>query len=179
MTDKSAESKETERRLKALKLMLSEVYIPAMETKKEIVHHMNKFAGSIDTSLLQAYGQVQIPVPEIPEHLSSEEIIRDENLMKQLQAAVVSTVCHANCGGLPFEEGPHLAPLKNFKLTGFVCSSNGPRPSKRRWKTKKRTRRTVTTSRLPARRSSGRTERPATTCCLSSWKTMRSVTLSR
>ena len=52
MTEKSAESKETERRLKALKLMLSEVYIPAMETKKEIVHHMNKFAGSIDTSLL-------------------------------------------------------------------------------------------------------------------------------
>jgi len=101
MTDKSAESKETERRLKALKLMLSEVYIPAMETKKEIVHHMNKFAGSIDTSLLQAYGQVQIPVPEIPEHLSSEEIIRDENLMKQLQAAVVSTICHACRFGLP------------------------------------------------------------------------------
>ena len=36
----SAESKETERRLTGLALMLKEVYIPSMESKKEISHHM-------------------------------------------------------------------------------------------------------------------------------------------
>jgi len=83
MAENSAETKETERRLKALKLMLNHVYIPSMGDKKEIIHHMSKFAGSIDTSLLQAYGQVQMPVPDIPAHLQQnhEEILKNPELM--------------------------------------------------------------------------------------------------
>jgi hypothetical protein len=48
----SANSKETEHRLTGLALMLKEVYIPAMESKKEITHHMGKFIGHIHTSVL-------------------------------------------------------------------------------------------------------------------------------
>ena len=38
MPTKDANSKESESRLMGLALMLKEVYIPAMESKKEIVH---------------------------------------------------------------------------------------------------------------------------------------------
>jgi len=84
----SANSRETETRLTGLALMLKEVYIPAMETKKEITHHMGKFIGHIQTSVLQAYGNVTINVPEIPAHLSNEEVGRDTQLMDKLQTAV-------------------------------------------------------------------------------------------
>lgn len=86
----SANSRETETRLTGLALMLKEVYIPAMETKKEITHHMGKFIGHIQTSVLQAYGNVTITVPEIPSHLSDEEVGRNHQLIENLQAAVVS-----------------------------------------------------------------------------------------
>jgi hypothetical protein len=78
----SANSRETETRLTGLALMLKEVYIPAMETKKEITHHMGKFIGHIQTSVLQAYGNVTITVPEIPSQLSDEEVGRNQQLME-------------------------------------------------------------------------------------------------
>jgi hypothetical protein len=86
----SANSRETETRLNGLALMLKEVYIPAMESKKEITHHMGKFIGHIQTSVLQAYGNVTITVPELPPNMSNEEIGRNPVLMEKLQDAVVS-----------------------------------------------------------------------------------------
>lgn len=86
----SAESRETETRLTGLALMLKEVYIPAMESKKEITHHMGKFIGHIQTSVLQAYGNVTINVPEIPTNMSDEEVGKNATLMAKLQEAVVS-----------------------------------------------------------------------------------------
>jgi dynein heavy chain len=68
--------------------MLKEVYIPAMESKKEITHHMNKFIQHIQTSVLQAYGNVTINVPEIPAHMSEKEITSDPVTMQKFQDAV-------------------------------------------------------------------------------------------
>jgi hypothetical protein len=71
-----------------LALMLKEVYIPAMESKKEITHHMSKFIQHINTSVLQAYGNVTIMVPEIPAGMTDEEVSRNTSLMNKLQEAV-------------------------------------------------------------------------------------------
>lgn len=86
----SANSRETENRLTGLALMLKEVYIPAMETKKEITHHMGKFIGHIQTSVLQAYGNVTINVPEIPAGMSDDEVAKNPQMIEQFQTAVVS-----------------------------------------------------------------------------------------
>jgi hypothetical protein len=95
MSNKDATSKESEVRLLGLALMIKEVYIPAMESKKEITHHMGKFMGHIQTSVLQAYGNVSINVPEIPNSMTEEEIGRDRDLLDKLQAAVVSKSFHS------------------------------------------------------------------------------------
>jgi hypothetical protein len=87
MPTKDANSKESESRLMGLALMLKEVYIPAMESKKEIVHHMGKFMGHIHTSVLQAYGNVSINVPEIPANMSEEEIGRNTGLLQKLRSS--------------------------------------------------------------------------------------------
>lgn len=68
--------------------MIKEVYIPSMENKKEITHHMGKFMGHIQTSVLQAYGNVSINVPEIPNSMTDEEVGRKPELVAKLQAAV-------------------------------------------------------------------------------------------
>jgi len=47
MSNKDANNKESETRLLGLALMIKEVYIPSMENKKEIIHHMGKFIGHI------------------------------------------------------------------------------------------------------------------------------------
>ena len=78
----------------SLRLMLQHVYIPAMESRKEITHHMSKFIGHIKTSVLQAYGNVSITVPEIPEGMSDEEVKANPALMKVLNDAVVSPSTH-------------------------------------------------------------------------------------
>jgi hypothetical protein len=43
---------ETEANLTSLRLMLQHVYIPAMENRNDITHHMSKFIGHIKTSML-------------------------------------------------------------------------------------------------------------------------------
>jgi hypothetical protein len=92
MSNKDAKNKESETRLLGLALMIKEVYIPSMENKKEITHHMGKFMGHIQTSVLQAYGNVSINVPEIPNSMTDEEVGRKPELVAKLQAAVVSTI---------------------------------------------------------------------------------------
>jgi hypothetical protein len=104
----SASSRETETRLNGLALMLKEVYIPAMETKKEITHHMGKFIGHIQTSVLQAYGNVTITVPEIPAGMSNEQVYADIPLLTSLQAAVVSPPLLTRAGRMDQEnKGVH------------------------------------------------------------------------
>ena len=63
-----------------------------MESRKEMTHHMAKFIGHISTSVLQAYGNVTITVPEIPYGMSNEEVARNPKLMEKLSEAVVSTL---------------------------------------------------------------------------------------
>jgi len=83
--------KDTETRLLGLATLIKEIYIPAMGNKQDITHVMNKFMAQIHTSIHQAYGNVEIDVPEIPADMSNEEVLRDHKLMDRLQAAVVST----------------------------------------------------------------------------------------
>jgi hypothetical protein len=52
-------------KMNALSLILKDVYIPLMESKTEIKHHMTRFNSQIQTSVNQAYGQITINVPEI------------------------------------------------------------------------------------------------------------------
>jgi len=65
---------DTEQRMNALSLMLKEIYIPLMESKQEIKHHMTRFNSQINTSASQAYAQATIDVPIYDERLTDEEI---------------------------------------------------------------------------------------------------------
>jgi hypothetical protein len=47
----SSNSKDTQMRLKGLQLMIQQIYIPSLESKSEIKHHMSKFSSQISTSL--------------------------------------------------------------------------------------------------------------------------------
>lgn len=70
MTDKTEKVGESEKRLLGLHMLIKEIYMPALETKAEIKLHMKKFIDNIKTSINQAYGNVTITVPEIPEGMS-------------------------------------------------------------------------------------------------------------
>lgn len=65
---------DTEQRMNALSLMLKEIYIPLMEQRTEIKHHMTRFNTQITTSIQQAYGQITIDVPYYDENMSEERI---------------------------------------------------------------------------------------------------------
>jgi len=84
MSNKDANNKESENRLLGLALIIKEVYVPSMGEKKEIIHHMSKFVGHIQTSVLQAYGNVSINVPDIPNSLTDEQVSRQPELVAKL-----------------------------------------------------------------------------------------------
>jgi hypothetical protein len=62
------------------------------QVTNEIQHNISRFCGHIKTSIQQAYGNVTISVPEIPEDMIDEHaVISDGPLMILLTNAVVST----------------------------------------------------------------------------------------
>ena len=100
MTEEIKKTTESEWRLKGLRNMIKEVYMGALEQKatgdekserNEIVHFMNKFCGNISTSLQQAYGNVTLEIPDIPQDIDEKDVVNNHALMKELDSAVVST----------------------------------------------------------------------------------------
>lgn len=75
---------DTELRMNALSLMLKEVYTPLIEAV-EIKHHMSRFNNQIQTSIQQAYGQITIDVPYLPDDWDEERIQGVSNARHSLQ----------------------------------------------------------------------------------------------
>ena len=82
-------------RLKGLSQMIQHVYLPFMENKTEIKLHMEKFVRQIGITMQQAYGNVTINVPPVPNQ-ENEELIKDPKLMALLEATIVSTSTHTS-----------------------------------------------------------------------------------
>jgi hypothetical protein len=64
--------------------------MPFIEKKNETRMHMDKFIGQIKTSLEQAYGNVTINIPEVPD-MPKEEICKNHKIIEMLTGAVVSS----------------------------------------------------------------------------------------
>jgi len=80
---------EEKEKLENLKKQLEFVYIPFVQKKNETKIQMEKFVRQIGTSLVQAYGNVTINIPDVP-NLPKEEIIRNHKIIELLNGAVVS-----------------------------------------------------------------------------------------
>ncbi len=85
------EENETAERLKGLSSMITQVYLPLLESRTETKLHMEKFVRQISISLQQAYGNVTIDVPEVPANKQEEEICKDRRLIDKYQNAIVSS----------------------------------------------------------------------------------------
>ena len=83
------EEDETAERLNNLSLLIRTVYLPFLESKTETKLHMEKFMRQISISKQQAYGNVTIPIPEIP-NMPNEEICKNAGLIMTYQNTVVS-----------------------------------------------------------------------------------------
>lgn len=80
---------EEKEKLENLKKQLEFVYIPFVQKKNETKIQMEKFVRQIGTSLVQAYGNVTINIPDVP-NLPKEEIIWNHKIIELLNGAVVS-----------------------------------------------------------------------------------------
>ena len=89
MQSKEERDKESQERLQGLALIMREVYMPSLESKKDTQQSINRFTNNIQTAVQQAYGTVTIYVPQIDME-EEEEITRNRELIDQLQSAVVS-----------------------------------------------------------------------------------------
>ena len=79
---------ESQARLKDLRMVIEQVYLPTLEEKPDIKHTISKFSTQINTALQQAYGNVTITVPKIP--ASDEEVQKSGKHIESLNKAVVS-----------------------------------------------------------------------------------------
>jgi hypothetical protein len=72
---------ETEERLKTLTQMINKVYLPLMQGRLDSRTTMDKFVKQVGISMQQAYGNITINVPDVPENLSTEQLCGDKALM--------------------------------------------------------------------------------------------------
>lgn len=86
----SKDSDETKERLEVLSDMIRYVYLPLMQDKQknDSKTAMERFVKSVKTSIQQAYGNITIEVPELPEKLSVEQICNDERIISVLMTTI-------------------------------------------------------------------------------------------
>lgn len=82
---------ETKERLEILSDMIRSVYLPLMESKQDSKIAMEKFVKSVKTSMQQAYGNITIYVPELPD-ASYDELCANKPLIEELMSTIVSTL---------------------------------------------------------------------------------------
>lgn len=80
---------ETKERLEILSDMIRSVYLPLMESKTDSKIAMDKFVKSVKTSMQQAYGNITIYVPNLPE-ASIDELCANKPLIEELMVTIVS-----------------------------------------------------------------------------------------
>ena len=80
MQSKEERDKESQDRLQGLALIMREVYMPSLESKKDTQQSINRFTNNIQTAVQQAYGTVTIYVPQIDME-EEEEIGRNRELL--------------------------------------------------------------------------------------------------
>lgn len=61
-----------------------------MEGRHEQRLNMEKFVKQVSISMQQAYGNITIKVPELPENASTEELCSDRALIEELEDTIVS-----------------------------------------------------------------------------------------
>ena len=87
--DQSAKEDEMLKKINTLQKIITNVYLPWMEDKPETRLHLEKFVKQISNTKQQAYGNVTIEIPEIP-NISKVEMSKDSELLSLIQKTVVS-----------------------------------------------------------------------------------------
>lgn len=59
-----------------------------MESKQDSKLQMEKFVKSVKTSMQQAYGNITIEVPELPDVENADELLADKALINKLMNTV-------------------------------------------------------------------------------------------
>ena len=77
-------------KLEDLTEMMKKVYLPLMEGKPDQRIQMEKFVKGVSLSMQQAYGNITIKVPELPDGQSTEQLCNDPKLIQELINTVVS-----------------------------------------------------------------------------------------
>jgi len=67
--------------------MIRHVYLPLFEGKNESKMAMDKFVKSVKTSMQQAYGNITIDVPDVPDW-SIEQICNDHRIISKLMVTI-------------------------------------------------------------------------------------------
>ena len=82
---------DTKERLNTLTSMIKQVYLPLMNERLDSKIIMDKFVKQVSISMQQAYGNITINVPDLPENASTEQLCKDKDLIEVLINTVVST----------------------------------------------------------------------------------------
>lgn len=85
----SAKEDDMLNKIEVLQRIITNVYLPWMEDKPETRLHLEKFVKQISNTKQQAYGNVTIEIPEIP-NISKVEMSKDSELLSLIQKTVVS-----------------------------------------------------------------------------------------
>jgi hypothetical protein len=81
---------DTKDRLNTLTSIIKQVYLPLMGERHDSMLFMDKFVKQVSISMQQAYGNITIDVPDLPENASTEELCKDKDLIEELSNTVVS-----------------------------------------------------------------------------------------
>lgn len=93
MDKKEDEMKE---RLDDLTDIIKKVYLPLMQNRPDQRLHMDQFVRNVYNSMEQAYGNITIVVPNLPDK-SNAELQQDEAFIEDLIHTVVSTLLPFIC----------------------------------------------------------------------------------
>ena len=83
--------------------IIKKVYLPLMDSRPDQRLHMDQFVRGVYNSMEQAYGNITIEVPELPDK-SNEELQNDKVLIAKLINTVVSLTAQ-------FSPQIHILPL--------------------------------------------------------------------
>jgi len=79
---------DTKVRLIGLTNIIDKVYLPLMEGRQETRISMEKFVRTVRISMQQAYGNITIKVPDLPENASTEQLCNNKEIIEELTATV-------------------------------------------------------------------------------------------
>jgi hypothetical protein len=81
-------------KLDDLTSIISKVYLPLMDGKTDLRLSMEKFVKQVSISMQQAYGNISIKIPDLPENAQTEDLANDPAIIEDLIDTIVS--CHSH-----------------------------------------------------------------------------------